>query len=198
MTEKQSFRRTQYVTDFSLQFRFILVTLVTLLVFFGLSLWVIYATGWAHLVERLSNVYPQGRLMEILRLIYFRLAIGLLLLMPVALLVTVFLSHTIAGPLVRIKRYLRLMAKGEFELSPLLLRRYDELKEVASLINEITQGVAPRLQERKRLLTSLQNTVGMLRNDLQRLPSVGQEIHRKLSDVTETLRALERTLQSHS
>lgn len=197
MTEKQSFRRTQYVTDFSLQFRFVLVTLVTLLVFFGLSLWVIYATGWSHLVERLSNVYPQGRLIEILRLIYFRLVIGLLLLLPVALLVTVFLSHTIAGPLVRIKRYLRLMAKGEFELSPLLLRRYDELKEVAALINEITQGVTPRLQERKRLLVSLQNTVGMLRNDLQRLPSVGQEIHRKLSDVTETLRALERTLQSH-
>ena len=193
----KSFRRTQYITDFSLQFRFVMVTLLTLMFFFGVSLWIIYVTGWSHLVERLSNVYPQGRLVEILRLIYFRLVIGFLLLLPVAFLSTVFLSHTIAGPLVRIKRYLRLMAKGEFELSPLLLRRYDELKEVASLINEITQGVGPRIQERKKLLGSLQSSVGLLRNDLQRLPSVGQEVHRKLSDIAETLRALERSLQSH-
>jgi hypothetical protein len=89
------------------------------------------------------------------------------------------------------------MAKGEFELSPLLLRRYDELKEVATLINEIAQGVAPRVQERKRLVASMQSTVSLLRSDLQRLPSVGQEVHRKLSDIAETLRGLERSLQSH-
>lgn len=193
----QKFRRTQYVTDFSLQLRFVLCTLLAVSIIFGMSLWVIYATGWSHLVEKLSNVYPQGRLVEILRLIYFRLCLGFLLLMPVALLISVFLSHTIAGPLVRIKRYLRLMAKGEFELAPLILRNYDELKEVAELINRISADVGPRVHERRNLTLSLQATAQALRNDLARLPSVGQEVHRKLSDLAETLRILEKSLASY-
>ncbi|MBI3318011.1 MAG: methyl-accepting chemotaxis protein [Candidatus Omnitrophica bacterium] len=186
-----SYRRTHFVTDLSLQFKYFLVTLVLLLAFLGVSIWIVYVTGWSHLVERLSQVYPQGRLVEILRLIYFRLALGFLAFLPVAFLITLFLSHTVAGPLVRIKRYLRLMARGEFELAPLVLRRYDELKEVALLINEITSGLGPRFQERKKLIDSLQSTVGALRGDLQRLPSAGQEIHRKMNFLADTLKVLE-------
>jgi nitrate/nitrite-specific signal transduction histidine kinase len=184
------FRRT-YVTDLSLQLRCLLATLLLLVVFFGVAVGVVYVTGWSHLVEKLSLVYPQGRLVEILRLIYFRLAIGFLVLIPVAFLVTLFFSHTIAGPLVRIKRYLRLMARGEFDLAPLVLRRHDELKEVAQLINEITTGLGPRFQERRSLIKSLQTTVQSLRNDLVRLPSAGQEVHRKVNFLSDTLRVLE-------
>jgi len=185
------FRRTQYITDLSMQLRYLAVTFLLLLVFFGLSIWIVYVTGWSYLVERLSQVYPQGRLVEILRLIYLRLALGFTLLLPVAFLVTLFLSHTVAGPLVRIKRYLRLMARGDFDLAPLALRRFDELKDVAQLINEITSGVGPRLQERHSLIKSLEATVQELRSDLQRLPSAGQEVHRKVNFLADTLRVLE-------
>ena len=189
MTDK--FKRTHYINDLSLQLRYIITTLVVLLVFLGVSIWIVYATGWSHLVEKLSQIYPQGRLVEILRLLYMRLAFGFLLLLPVALGLTLYLSHTIAGPLVRIKRYLRLMAKGEFDLAPIVLRRFDELKDVADLINEITSKLGPRYQERHKLIESLQATAQALRNDLQRLPSAGQEIHRKANYLTDTLRILE-------
>ena len=189
MSEK--FKRTHYVNDWSLQMRYIGVTLGVLAVFLGVSIWIVYVTGWSHMVERLSQIYPQGRLVEILRLIYVRLAIGFLILVPVALALTLFLSHTIAGPLVRIKRYLRLMAKGEFDLAPLVLRRFDELKDVADLINEMTSKLGPRLQERRKLIESLQSTAQALRNDLAKLPSAGQEIHRKANYLTDTLRILE-------
>lgn len=185
------FKRTHYLNDLSLQLRYILVTMGVLIGFFAVSIYVVYVTGWVHLVDRLSQVYPQGRLVEILHLIYWRLAMGFLCLMPVALALTLFLSHTIAGPLVRIKRYLRLMARGEFDLAPLVLRRFDELKDVAGLINEITARLGPRFQERRKLIESLQSTAQALRNDLQRLPSTGQEIQRKINYLTDTLRILE-------
>lgn len=189
MTEK--FKRTHYLNDLSLQLRYIGVTLAVLIVFFAMSLGIIYYSGWSQLVQRLSNVYPQGRLAEILAQIYWKLGVGFLLLLPAALGLTLYLSHTIAGPLVRIKRYLRLMAKGEFDLAPLVLRRFDELKDVAGLINEITTRLGPRFQERRKLIDSLQTTAQALRNDLQRLPSTGQEIHRKANYLTDTLRILE-------
>jgi methyl-accepting chemotaxis protein len=189
MSEK--FKRTHYINDLSLQMRFVGITLLVLAAFFCMSIGVVYVTGWSPLLERLSQVYPQGRLAEILRLIYWRLAMGSLALLPAAVLLTLFLSHTVAGPLVRIKRYLRLMAKGEFDLAPLMLRRFDELKDVADLINEITTKLGPRFQERRKLIVSLQSTAQALRNDLQRLPSTGQEIHRKVNYLTDTLRILE-------
>ncbi|MCM8812293.1 MAG: hypothetical protein NC910_04515 [Candidatus Omnitrophica bacterium] len=185
------FRRAQFITDVSLQLRYMVVTFLLLLVFFGISIGIVYNTGWVYLVERLSQVYPQGRLVEILRLIYLRLSIGFLLILPVAVLITLLLSHTIAGPLVRIKRYLRLMAKGEFDLAPLVLRPYDELKDVAQLINEVTAQLGPRFRERKKLIESLQQTVQELRADLSRLPSAGQEVHRKVSFLADTLKVLE-------
>lgn len=184
------YRRTHYLNDLSLQMRYILVTFLILAAYFGISLWVVYVTGWQNLVERLSMVYPQGRLVEVLGLIYFRMVLGFLLMLPVTFGMTLFLSHTVAGPLVRIKRYLRLMAKGEFDLAPLALRRFDELKDVAQLINEVTAHQGPNLQERRNLVHSLQSTIQQLRNDLQRLPSIGQEIHRKVNFLADSLRVL--------
>ncbi|MBI3322436.1 MAG: hypothetical protein HYZ94_02005 [Candidatus Omnitrophica bacterium] len=185
------FKRTHYLNDLTLQMPYILLMFVSLLLFLGISIGIVYYTGWSQLVEKLSQIYPQGRLVEILRLIYFRLAAGFLVLLPLAVLGTLLLSHTVAGPLVRIKRYLRMMAKGEFDLAPLVLRKHDELKDVAELINQIASKMGPRLQERRRLIESLQSTALALRNDLQRLPSAGQEIHRKMNYLTDTLKILE-------
>ncbi len=184
-------RRKQYFTDFSIQFRYLTWMCLMLLSFLGVAMGIVYFTGWSTLIERLSQVYPQGRLIEILKIVYFRLFLGFLVLLPIAFLVTLLISHTIAGPLVRIKRYLKLMAKGEFDLAPLVLRRYDELKEVAGLINQITAGLAPRHKERRGLIESLRSTVLALRSDLQRLPSTGQEIHRKVNFLMDTLKVLE-------
>ncbi|PIQ83001.1 MAG: hypothetical protein COV76_00675 [Candidatus Omnitrophica bacterium CG11_big_fil_rev_8_21_14_0_20_64_10] len=189
MSEK--FRRKRYLTDLSLQLRYMFLTLFLLLGFLGIAIVVVYITGWSHLVERLANVYPQGRLVEILNLIYLRLAMGFLLLLPVALGLTLFYTHNVAGPLVRIKRYLRLMARGEFDLAPLYLRRFDELKEVASLINEISSRLGPRFQERKKLTQSLAETVQQLRGEINRMPSVSPELRRKADYLAETLRILE-------
>lgn len=187
----EKFRRTHYITDVSLQLKYVAVTFAVLIAFWAVSLGVIYTSGWAYLVEKMAQVYPQGRLQEIMRLIYWRLGAGFLILLPLAVFLTVFLSHTVAGPLVRIKRYLRLMARGEFDLAPLVLRRYDELKDVAQLINEITAKLGPRMQERRRLIQSLQETVRALRQDVERMPSAGQELHRKVNYLSDTLRILE-------
>ncbi len=137
MAENPRIRRTQLLTDRSLQFQYVAVVLAFMTAILLVAAVIIYVTGWSQLVERLANVYPQGRLQVVLQTIYIRLLLGFLLLLPVAVVASVAVSHRVAGPLVRIKRYLRLMARGEFDLAPLELRRYDELKDVAQIINDI-------------------------------------------------------------
>ena len=135
--DNQQVRRTQLLTDRSLQYQYVAIVLGFMIAMIILAAAVIYVTGWSQLVERLANVYPQGRLQGILKIIYLRLLLGFLILAPIAVFAAVILSHRVAGPLVRIRRYLRLMARGEFDLAPLELRRYDELKDIAALINDI-------------------------------------------------------------
>ena len=135
--DNQQVRRTQLLTDRSLQYQYVAIVLGFMIAMIILAAAVIYVTGWSQLVERLANVYPQGRLQGILKIIYLRLLLGFLILAPIAVFAAVIVSHRVAGPLVRIRRYLRLMARGEFDLAPLELRRYDELKDIAALINDI-------------------------------------------------------------
>ena len=135
--DNQQVRRTQLLTDRSLQYQYVAIVLGFMIAMIILAAAVIYVTGWSQLVERLANVYPQGRLQGILKIIYLRLLLGFLILAPIAVFAAVIVSHRVAGPLVRIRRYLRLMARGEFDLAPLELRRYDELKDIATLINDI-------------------------------------------------------------
>ncbi len=51
--------------------------------------------------------------------------------------------------------------------------------------------MGPRSQERKRLVELLRNTAQALRADLQKLPSAGQEIQRKIDTLNDTLKMLE-------
>jgi len=53
-------------------------------------------------------------------------------------------SHRIAGPLVRYKRNLRLLARGKLP-APLRTRRHDYLKEEVACLNEAVAGVAERI-----------------------------------------------------
>lgn len=139
--ENPKVRRTQFVTDRSLQSKYVVTVVGFMVAVLVLAAVIIYATAWSQLVERLANVYPQGRLQEVLKIIYLRLLLGFLILAPLAVMAALVVSHRVAGPLVRIRRYLRLMARGEFDLAPLELRAYDELKDIAHLINEIVAQV---------------------------------------------------------
>ena len=74
------------------------------------------------------------------------LAFGLVLSMitPVIFYVALVFSHRIAGPLPKIYQTLRNIGNGQYE-ERLVLRKKDELKELADVINEM----AAKLKERQ-------------------------------------------------
>ena len=132
-------RRTQFFTARSIQIQYVVIVLGFMFALLLASGIIFYVSGWLPLVERLANVYPQGRLQGVLREIYLRLLISFALMAPLAVSAAMIVSHRVAGPLVRIRRYLQLIARGEYDLAPLGLRRNDELKDVAALINMIIE-----------------------------------------------------------
>lgn len=136
-------RRKQYFVDRGLQLRF--ARFVILFVFAsaiatGL---VVFFTSFFLLGERLAQVYPQGRLESIFRWVYVAFFIDMLVLMPFIFYGAIVFSHRIAGPLPKIYQSLRTIGQGNFDVK-LVLRKHDELRELADGINEMAKNLKER------------------------------------------------------
>ena len=140
MTEEKKYKRTHYIVEKDMQFRYAALILIHLVVFFIITVLVIYFSGWRGIIEKLSNVYPQAVLVGILNKIYLRLCIGFLLLLPVAVISAILASHKIAGPLVRIKSSLNQLIGGNYNLN-VKLRKGDQLQDVADLLNKLVAAL---------------------------------------------------------
>lgn len=140
MREQNKYKRRQYIVDKGIQYRFVCIVLLYLLIFFLITLLVVFFAGWEQLIIKLSNVYPQAMLVVILNNVYFRLYAGFLFILPIAVISAIVVSHKIAGPLVRIKWALRQLAGGNFNIF-IKLRKNDQLEDVAKLINNLAQSL---------------------------------------------------------
>lgn len=136
MTEQKKYKRSHYIVEKSIQYRYVELILVHILAFFLITVVIIYFSGWRELVRKLSNVYPQAMLTGILSKIYIRFWIGFFILLPIAVISATLASHKIAGPLVRIKRSLNQMIGGDYNLK-VKLRKGDHLQDVADLLNKL-------------------------------------------------------------
>jgi methyl-accepting chemotaxis protein len=137
-------RRKKYFVNRGLQLRF--ARFVIGFVFFssaftGLT---IFGTTFLLMGEKLASVYPQGRLVPIFQSVYFWAFVGLLAVLPVIFWGSIVFSHRIAGPLPKIYRVLANIGEGNFDIK-LTLRKHDELRELADVINEM----AKKLRERE-------------------------------------------------
>jgi methyl-accepting chemotaxis protein len=99
------------------------------------------------------------------------------------------LSHRIAGPLVRYKRNLRLLADGKLP-APLRTRRGDYLKQEVACLNAAVAGVGARVEAIRRAQVALHSAVlevaarpvaGSDRAGLDRLAACSHELARAVA-----------------
>lgn len=135
-----TFRRKQYMVDKGLQLRFARMTILFVFVSTLLTGATIFYTTFLMLGERLADVYPQGRLVEIFRSVHIAFFINLALILPFIFMGSIYFSHRIAGPLPKIYRTLREIGGGKFDIH-LTLRKHDELQELADVINEMAKSL---------------------------------------------------------
>ena len=140
MEEQKKYKRSRYIVEKNIQFRYVALILVHILIFFLITVAIVYFSGWRELIQKLSSVYPQAMLLGILNKVYARLWIGLFLLLPIAALSAILASHKIAGPLVRIKRGISQLIDGNYNLN-VNLRKGDHLQDVADLLNKLAAAL---------------------------------------------------------
>ena len=137
-------RRKKYFVERALQLRFARFVLLFMFLTCAITACTVFYFTFTILSEKLADIYPQGRLIEIFRSAYLAFGLCLIVVAPVIFYVGVVFSHRIAGPLPKIYQMLRNIGNGKFD-ERLVLRKKDELKELADVINEM----AAKLQQRE-------------------------------------------------
>ncbi len=137
------FRRKQVLVDRGLQFRFAKFVIMFVFVACLLTGLTIFYTTFLLLGERLAQVYPQGRLVDIFRTVHIAFFVNLVVILPFIFYGSIVFSHRVAGPLPKIYQSLRSIGEGNFEVR-LVLRKNDELRELADVINQMAKNLKER------------------------------------------------------
>ena len=112
--------------------------------------------------DKLANVYPQGRLISIVNMVNFRILLSMLLVAPLIVVIGIYASHKIAGPIYRIEKFLGSMADGDLS-RPLTLRRNDELMSLANGINKLIESVKATVNRENAAIGSISVSMENLR-----------------------------------
>ncbi len=116
--------------------------------------WTIYYVVWDVTTNQLKDLVAQGILIQtqvilvsetikssVAATLLFR-SIGILFILAI---LTIFLTHRIAGPVFKIRKTVRLIGEGQLS-ERIYLRKYDEYKNLADELN----GMIDQLQGTKR------------------------------------------------
>lgn len=166
-TERRSFRRRQYIIKKGLQFRYIGVVFLLAILAAIVGGYTVFITGWTAFGEKLSNVYPQGRLVAVFKATNLNLLRNLLFASPLIFVLGLLSSHKIAGPVYRIEKTLYEIARGN--LTPRVkLRKGDELWDLADIINTMAENLNAAMVSDRALVLNIQKKLDELQNAISR------------------------------
>jgi len=142
------FRRKQYFVAAKFQTRYIGLILALMFLAVVMCSYVVYYSMMVTMGEKLATVYPQGRLISIVNMVNLRILLVFLMITPFVVIIGIYLSHKIAGPIFRMERFLGRVASGDLS-QRLTLRKGDELVNLAEGINKVIESVKASLAKEK-------------------------------------------------
>ena len=181
-------RRRTYLIKTGLQLRYMGIIISTmLLVAFGVG-WIIYHTSWSRIantpdltLDKLSDIFDSVNTILMRWIIVFILAIAIL---------SIFVSHKIAGPVYRLEETAKFIASGDLT-QQIQLRHGDELQDLQEAFNLMSESLRKMVAKDREVIDKLVLTGGRLREkiDQKKLnPESIEEITRELHVVIEELR----------
>ncbi|MFH1782997.1 MAG: HAMP domain-containing protein [Candidatus Omnitrophota bacterium] len=190
-------RRRKYIVKKGLQFRYIGLIFALLIFVFAVAGATVFATGWMLFIEKLSNVYPQGRLLVILQNINIALIRNVLIVSPIVFLLGVLFSHKIAGPVLRIEKSMTNIGAGDLA-QRINLRTGDELWDLAYIINEAVEKIDNEIKKDKETVAGLQKKMTEIKKVITKDRWEAQEVESSIESLQAEINALESSLNKWS
>ena len=139
------FRRRRYITNKTFQFRMLGRLLV--LVFLATVISIV-ATHFFILSSIISVAQETGRAptgTELIAATIRPLFIVVPIVLVIVAIIVIFISHRVAGPLIRLKQFMGKVGEGDLSVE-LKFRKYDEIHDVADSFNKMVEGLRKLLK----------------------------------------------------
>jgi len=162
MGQGTTYKRTQYFVAKKFQLKYVGMILLLVSLTAIMCSYVIYYTMMLTMGDKLANVYPQGRLISIVNAVNFRILFSMFIVIPIVVMIGIYTSHKIAGPIYRIEKFLASMAEGNMSL-PLTLRKNDELVSLAGGINRVMDSMKATVKKERASISSISTSMENLR-----------------------------------
>jgi len=140
MAEKTHFQRKQILVQKKMQYRFARFVMLFMFLTALITSSAIFFTTLILMGDKLAAVYPQGRLLPIVRTVYAAFIINLVIATPIIWYQCIKFSFRIVGPLPKMYQHLKDVGAGIYP-GKLLIRATDELQELATVINDMTDNL---------------------------------------------------------
>ncbi len=186
-------RRT-YLVKRGFQFRYALIISLFILLTVGIASLTTYLAVFPYLSQKLANVYPQGRLITILRIANIKALFSAIVIIPFAAWFSIMLSHRIAGPWYRMEAMLREMAGGGLT-SEITLRKGDELQSLADSLNMVIRNLRERERESIEHTKAMDDLLNTIKEELQKPPVDVMKLNLLISKANEISDNLKRPLK---
>jgi methyl-accepting chemotaxis protein len=195
MKEITAFRRKKFLIKKGFQLRYIGLTFLLVIVASGISGYTVFATGWTLLGEKLANVYPQGRLLFILKAVNFTLLRNIMLVSPLIFLLGLLSSHKIAGPVYRIEKSVGEISEGNLALK-IKLRPGDELVDLADAINIMTENLNNSINIDKETVTNIQKDLDGIKSVIAARQDDPKALESSINNLDARIKELDSSLKN--
>lgn len=156
---KRSYKRSSYCIKKEFQFKFILR--FCLLVLIG----AIISTGLLFLFSQgtLTSSFQQSRLiikntaLAILPSVVYTNLITLALITLATIIVTLFVSHKVAGPMFRFEKELKAIGEGNLT-KKIMLRKKDQIKDMADCLNNMVASLHEKILDIQTAVEHIRNS----------------------------------------
>lgn len=133
-------RRKRLIISSGLQLRYVGAVLFAMLFIALLEGGIVYRSIWNELLQESRNSDWTPFLMSVKRRADFQIFFSVAGLLVVVGVISMYMSHRIAGPLYRLKKYFQELSKGDLSFE-MRVRKGDELGDVVDEFNAMVRGL---------------------------------------------------------
>lgn len=195
-TDRPKIKRKQYIVSKQFQLKYVGLILALMFLTAALCSYVMYYSAMLSMGQKLANVYPQGRLIAIVKMVNFRMLLSVILISPLVAVIGIFLSHKIAGPIYRIEKVLAGMAAGDLS-NRIVLRKGDEMLSLADSINKLTESLKFDAVSQKERLARVLNEVDALKKAVSAGPKAAANVSDVLNMLEDDIAAFRQALDKY-
>ena len=194
--QAKKIRRRQYFIAPEFQIRYIRFILFVMFGVGALAAYTVYYKSMILLGGKLANVYPQGRLVAIVKSVNIQIMLSLLLITPLVVIIGLFLSHRMAGPVYRMEKTLTAMGNGDIS-ARITLRKRDEFKSLADRINFVVDSMRSKVVAESGVVNRLRDKIVSLEGLSKGERIESDTLKRELALLKKDVEAMDKSLSSY-